>query len=185
MKHTDANTQHNQANRIAFLENALWKMSGTTTIASYSSVCTRFNINWAFMFLSSVYLICHCQFLPLFFRCIFPNRKRAHTHKDTHTHVHWIEFSVSTSKMESTTRRSAHGKFSIIQKDVGFWFILLLNCTDTAYFNVYNQNEFICEWKLLNENYQIRRLGDFIAIINGLCSTCFLWHFFSTLCVFV
>lgn len=81
-----------------------------------------------------------------------------------------LDFQYPQAKWKARHGRTSnrHGEISIIQKDVGFWFILLLNCTDTAYFNVYNQNEFICEWKLLNENCQIRRLVDFIAIINGL-----------------
>lgn len=77
--------------------------------------CTRFNINWVFMFLSSVYLICHCQFLyrmAFVFSSLFLPVHTFFRHKFVFTHTHTqnacIEFRLvapSTSKMESTTFR--------------------------------------------------------------------------------
>lgn len=53
--------------------------------------CTRFNINWVFMFLSSVYLICHCQFLyrmAFVFSSLFLPVHTFFRHKFVFTHTH-------------------------------------------------------------------------------------------------
>lgn len=68
--------------------------------------CTRFNINWVFMFLSSVYLICHCQFLyrmAFVFSSLFLPVHTFFRHKFvfTHTHtkrVYWISLGRSIHK---------------------------------------------------------------------------------------
>lgn len=123
--------------------------------------CTRFNINWVFMFLSSVYLICHCQFLyrmAFVFSSLFLPVHTFFRHKFVFTHTHktrvlnfaWslhpqAKWKARRSDFLSVFRcvcvcRSCvdgirfEGKiflsFKHRKKDVGFWFILLLNCAD-------------------------------------------------------
>lgn len=144
--------------------------------------CTRFNINWVFMFLSSVYLICHCQF---FFSSLYEPRARffpssslltwcTHFFPINPHETRILNFSSPQAKWKARHRFSLsfcmsieyNGNFgwgkiiSIIQmkrrKDVGFWFILLLNYTDIAHnfcflLTFYNQKIGIaiyrCEWK--------------------------------------